>query len=546
MDEYMNNKKETWEKTKLKPLIEMHPERFETFKTDSGIKINTVYCSDPGNKVEFPGEYPYTRGIQPNMYRGKLWTMRQYAGYSTAADSNKRYKYLLGIGTSGLSAAFDLPTQLGLDSDDKLSSGEVGKVGVAIDTLYDMEVLFDGIPLDKISTSMTINAPAIVLLAMYLAVAKKKNIPYTKLRGTVQNDILKEYSARGTYIFPVKPSMRLITDIFEFCMREVPKWNTISISGYHIREAGADAVMEVAFTLADAIEYVRAAILKGLNVDDFAPQISFFFSAHNNLFEEVAKFRAARRMWARIMKEKFNAKDEKSMMMRFHTQTAGSTLTRQQVENNIVRVTIQTLAAVLGGTQSLHTNSKDEAVSLPTEESVETALRTQQIAAFESGICDTVDPLGGSYYIEHLTDEIENRAFKYIEKIEDMGGAAAAIEKGYMQNEIADSAYKYQMQVEKCEKIIVGVNKFQNEEVKNSKALVNDNVEEEQVKLLLNIKSERDNDKVKRALERVEYAAKGNENLMPYIIDAVECYSTIGEICKVLKDVFDVYKENII
>lgn len=546
MDEYMNNKKETWEKTKLKPLIEMHPERFETFKTDSGIKINTVYCSDPGNKVEFPGEYPYTRGIQPNMYRGKLWTMRQYAGYSTAADSNKRYKYLLGLGTSGLSAAFDLPTQLGLDSDDKLSSGEVGKVGVAIDTLYDMEVLFDGIPLDKISTSMTINAPAIVLLAMYLAVAKKKNIPYTKLRGTVQNDILKEYSARGTYIFPVKPSMRLITDIFEFCMREVPKWNTISISGYHIREAGADAVMEVAFTLADAIEYVRAAILKGLNVDDFAPQISFFFSAHNNLFEEVAKFRAARRMWARIMKEKFNAKNEKSMMMRFHTQTAGSTLTRQQVENNIVRVTIQTLAAVLGGTQSLHTNSKDEAVSLPTEESVETALRTQQIAAFESGICDTVDPLGGSYYIEHLTDEIENRAFKYIEKIEDMGGAAAAIEKGYMQNEIADSAYKYQMQVEKCEKIIVGVNKFQNEEVKNSKALVNDNVEEEQVKLLLNIKSERDNDKVKRALERVEYAAKGNENLMPYIIDAVECYSTIGEICKVLKDVFDVYKENII
>ena len=546
MDEYMNNKKETWEKTKLKPLIEMHPERFETFKTDSGIKINTVYCSDPGNKVEFPGEYPYTRGIQPNMYRGKLWTMRQYAGYSTAADSNKRYKYLLGLGTSGLSAAFDLPTQLGLDSDDKLSSGEVGKVGVAIDTLYDMEVLFDGIPLDKISTSMTINAPAIVLLAMYLAVAKKKNIPYTKLRGTVQNDILKEYSARGTYIFPVKPSMRLITDIFEFCMREVPKWNTISISGYHIREAGADAVMEVAFTLADAIEYVRAAILKGLNVDDFAPQISFFFSAHNNLFEEVAKFRAARRMWARIMKEKFNAKDEKSMMMRFHTQTAGSTLTRQQVENNIVRVTIQTLAAVLGGTQSLHTNSKDEAVSLPSEESVETALRTQQIAAFESGICDTVDPLGGSYYIEHLTDEIENRAFKYIEKIEDMGGAAAAIEKGYMQNEIADSAYKYQMQVEKCEKIIVGVNKFQNEEVKNSKALVNDNVEEEQVKLLLNIKSERDNDKVKRALERVEYAAKGNENLMPYIIDAVECYSTIGEICKVLKDVFDVYKENII
>lgn len=546
MDEYMNNKKETWEKTKLKPLIEMHPERFETFKTDSGIKINTVYCSDPGNKVEFPGEYPYTRGIQPNMYRGKLWTMRQYAGYSTAADSNKRYKYLLGLGTSGLSAAFDLPTQLGLDSDDKLSSGEVGKVGVAIDTLYDMEVLFDGIPLDKISTSMTINAPAIVLLAMYLAVAKKKNIPYTKLRGTVQNDILKEYSARGTYIFPVKPSMRLITDIFEFCMREVPKWNTISISGYHIREAGADAVMEVAFTLADAIEYVRAAILKGLNVDDFAPQISFFFSAHNNLFEEVAKFRAARRMWARIMKEKFNAKNEKSMMMRFHTQTAGSTLTRQQVENNIVRVTIQTLAAVLGGTQSLHTNSKDEAVSLPTEESVETALRTQQIAAFESGICDTVDPLGGSYYIEHLTDEIENRAFKYIEKIEDMGGAAAAIEKGYMQNEIADSAYKYQIQVEKCEKIIVGVNKFQNEEVKNSKALVNDNVEEEQVKLLLNIKSERDNDKVKRALERVEYAAKGNENLMPYIIDAVECYSTIGEICKVLKDVFDVYKENII
>ena len=546
MDEYMNNKKEIWEKTKLKPLIEKHPERFETFKTDSGIKINTVYCSDSKSVQVLPGEYPYTRGIQPNMYRGRLWTMRQYAGYSTAAESNKRYKYLLNLGTSGLSAAFDLPTQLGLDSDDKLSAGEVGKVGVAIDTLYDMEVLFEGIPLDKISTSMTINAPSIVLLAMYLAAAKKKNIPYSKLRGTVQNDILKEYSARGTYIFPVKPSMRLITDIFEFCMREVPLWNTISISGYHIREAGADAVMEVAFTLADAIEYVRAAILRGLNVDDFAPQISFFFSAHNNLFEEVAKFRAARRMWAKIMKEKFNAKKEKSMMMRFHTQTAGSTLTRQQIENNIIRVTIQTLAAVLGGTQSLHTNSKDEAVSLPTEDSVETALRTQQIAAFESGICDTVDPLGGSYYIEYLTDEIENRAYKYIEKIEEMGGAAAAIEKGYIQNEIADSAYKYQMQIEKCEKIIVGVNKFKTDDVIKNIAPVNDNVEEEQVRLLLKIKSERDNVRVKKALESIKYAAEGSENLMPYIIDAVECYSTIGEVCRVLKDVFGVYKEIII
>lgn len=544
MDEHMKNKKEIWERTKLKPLIEKHPERFETFKTDSGIGIDSVYCGE--GDEELPGDYPYTRGIQPNMYRGRFWTMRQYAGYSTAKESNKRYKYLLSIGSSGLSAAFDLPTQLGLDSDDNLSIGEVGKVGVAVDTLYDMEMLFDGIPLDKISTSMTINAPSIILLAMYLAAAKKKNIPYAKLRGTVQNDILKEYSARGTYIFPIKPSMRLINDIFEYCMINVPQWNTISISGYHIREAGADAVMEVAFTLADAIEYVRGAVLKGLNVDDFAPQISFFFSAHNNLFEEVAKFRAARRMWAKIMKEKFNAKKEKSMTMRFHTQTAGSTLTRQQIDNNIIRVTIQTLAAVLGGTQSLHTNSKDEAVSLPEEDSVETALRTQQIAAFESGLCDTADPLGGSYYIEYLTDEIEKRANEYIEKIEDMGGAAAAVENGYIQNEIADSAYRYQMQIEKCQKIIVGVNKFQTDDVINSKAVVNDNVEKEQIKFLLKIKSERDNEKVKKALDAVKCAAGGSENLMPYIIDAVECYSTIGEICRVLKDVFGVYKENII
>lgn len=546
MDEYIKNKKEIWEKTKLEPLIEKHPERFETFKTDSEIKIDTVYCGGGEGDQELPGDFPYTRGIQPNMYRGRLWTMRQYAGYSTAKESNKRYKYLLSIGTSGLSAAFDLPTQLGLDSDDNLSIGEVGKVGVAIDTLYDMEMLFDGIPLDKISTSMTINAPSIILLSMYLVAAKKKNIPYAKLRGTVQNDILKEYSARGTYIFPIKPSMRLINDIFEYCMINMPQWNTISISGYHIREAGADAVMEVAFTLADAIEYVRAAVLKGLNVDDFAPQISFFFSANNNLFEEVAKFRAARRMWAKIMKEKFNAKKEKSMTMRFHTQTAGSTLTRQQIDNNIIRVTIQTLAAVLGGTQSLHTNSKDEAVSLPAEDSVETALRTQQIAAFESGICDTADPLGGSYYIEYLTDEIEKRAYEYIEKIEEMGGAAVAVENGYIQNEIADSAYRYQMQIEKCQKIIVGVNKFQTDDVINSKAVVNDNVEEEQIKLLLKIKSERDNEKVKKALDVVKCAAGGSENLMPYIIDAVECYSTIGEICRVLKDVFGVYKENII
>lgn len=546
MDEHMKNKKEIWEKIKLKPLIEKHPERSETFKTDSGIEIDTVYCGEDEGDEELPGDFPYTRGIQPNMYRGRFWTMRQYAGYSTAKESNKRYKYLLSIGTSGLSAAFDLPTQLGLDSDDNLSISEVGKVGVAVDTLYDMEMLFDGIPLDKISTSMTINAPSIILLSMYLVAAKKKNIPYSKLRGTVQNDILKEYSARGTYIFPIKPSMRLINDIFEYCMINVPQWNTISISGYHIREAGADAVMEVAFTLADAIEYVRTAVLKGLNVDDFAPQISFFFSAHNNLFEEVAKFRAARRMWSKIMKEKFNAKKEKSMTMRFHTQTAGSTLTRQQIDNNIIRVTIQTLAAVLGGTQSLHTNSKDEAVSLPAEDSVETALRTQQIVAFESGICDTVDPLGGSYYIEYLTDEIEKRAYKYIEKIEEMGGAAAAVENGYIQNEIADSSYRYQMQIEKCEKIIVGVNKFQTDDAINNKASVNDNVEEEQIKLLWKIKSERDNEKVKKTLDAVKCAARGSENLMPYMIDAVECYSTIGEICRALKDVFGVYKENII
>ncbi|EYE87932.1 methylmalonyl-CoA mutase [Fervidicella metallireducens AeB] len=544
--------KRKWEEKKLRPTIEKAQERKKEFRTTSDITVNTVYTpkdveNTTFNELGFPGEYPFTRGIQPNMYRGKFWTMRQYAGYSTAEESNKRYKYLLNQGTTGLSVAFDLPTQVGLDSDSGLSLGEVGKVGVAIDSLYDMEVLFDGIPLDKISTSMTINAPSIVLLAMYLAVAKKQGVPFENLRGTIQNDILKEYAARGTYIFPVKPSLRLITDIFEYCSKNVPKWNTISISGYHIREAGATAVQELAFTFANAIEYVRAAINKGLDVDDFAPQLSFFFNAHNNLFEEVAKFRAARRVWAKIMKEWFGAKKEKSMMLRFHTQTAGCTLTAQQIDNNIVRVTLQTLAAVLGGTQSLHTNSRDEALALPTEESVRIALRTQQIVAYESGVCDTVDPLGGSFYIESLTNEIERKVFEYINKIEEMGGAAKAIEVGYIQKEISDSAYKYQREIEDGEKIVVGVNKFQiQEHAKKDILKVSREAEENQKTLLKKIKKDRDNEKVKESLEKLRNAASTDENLMPYVLDAVLNYATLGEICGVLRDVFGEYRQTIV
>jgi len=469
--------------------------------------------------------------------------MRQYSGFATAKESNERYKFLLSQGQKGLSIAFDLPTQIGYDSDDSISEGEVGKVGVAIDTLRDMEVLFDGIPLDKISTSMTINAPASVLLAMYIVVAEKQGVSMDKLKGTIQNDILKEYAARGTYIFPPQQSMRIITDIFEFASQKMPVFNTISISGYHIREAGSTAAQEVAFTLANGIAYVEAAIKSGLDVDEFAPRLSFFFNAHNDLFEEVAKFRAARRLWAKIMKERFGTKNPKSMMLRFHTQTGGSTLTAQQPDNNIARVTIQTLAAVLGGTQSLHTNSKDEALALPSTESVQIALRTQQIVAHESGVCDTVDPFAGSYYVESLTDKIQNLAEGYIAKIDTLGGAVKAIETGYIQKEIADSAYKYQQQIESDEKIVVGVNKFQVDEPPVEGLLsIDKTVEDSQVKSLHEHKANRDNNAIAKSLETLKSVAESNDNLMPAIIDAVRHYATLGEICNVLRDVFGEYK----
>ncbi|MGI5998900.1 MAG: acyl-CoA mutase large subunit family protein [Lutispora sp.] len=529
------------------------PERKAEFTSTSGFEVKRLYAPediadlDYNEDLSYPGEFPYTRGVQPTMYRGKLWTMRQYAGFATAEESNKRYKYLLEQGQTGLSVAFDLPTQIGYDSDHPLSEGEVGKVGVAIDSLKDMEILFDGIPLDKVSTSMTINAPASVLLAMYIAVAEKQGVTPDKLSGTIQNDILKEYIARGTYIFPTEPSMRLITNIFEYCAKHVPKWNTISISGYHIREAGSTAVQEVAFTLADGIAYVEAAIKAGLDVDEFAPRLSFFFNAHNDLLEEVAKFRAARRLWAKIMKERFNAKDPKSLMLRFHTQTGGSTLTAQQPDNNIVRVAIQTLAAVLGGTQSLHTNSRDEALALPTEDSVRIALRTQQIVAYESGVADTIDPLAGSYYVESMTNEIEKRAAEYIAKIDELGGAPKAIERGFIQQEIQDSAYKYQKEVEKGERIVVGMNKFQIEESAPKGLLrVDPVVGEMQKEKLKALRAERNNNKVEESLAALRKAAEGDENLMPYILTAVKEYATLGEICGVLREVFGEYQQSVI
>ncbi|HFD38388.1 MAG TPA: methylmalonyl-CoA mutase, partial [Anaerolineae bacterium] len=485
----------------------------------------------------------FTRGVQPTMYRGRFWTMRQYAGFGTAEETNARYKYLLEQGQTGLSVAFDLPTQIGYDSDDPLAAGEVGKVGVAISSLEDMETLFDGIPLDKVSTSMTINAPAAVLLAMYVAVAKKQGVEPRQLRGTVQNDILKEYIARGTYIFPPGPSMRLITDLFRYCHDEVPRWNTISISGYHIREAGSTAVQEVAFTLANAIAYVQAAIEAGLAVDDFAPRLSFFFNAHNNLLEEVSKFRAARRLWARIMRQRFGAQNPKSWRLRFHTQTAGSMLTAQQPENNVVRVTLQALAAVLGGTQSLHTNSRDEALSLPTEQSVQIALRTQQIIAYESGVADSIDPLAGSYLIERWTDEIERRAVEYIEKIDALGGALQAIERGYMQREIQESAYRWQQAVDRGDKVVVGVNRFQVAETLDLDLLrVDPAVGERQAARLRALRQRRDNEAVSAALSRLEAGARGDDNLLPLILDAVEKYATLGEICGVLRGVFGEYQ----
>lgn len=530
-----------------------YPERKKQFTTGSNAPIKRLYSPLDIDKLDYardlgvPGSYPFTRGVQNTMYRGKFWTMRQYAGFSTAEESNKRYKYLLEQGTTGLSVAFDLPTQIGYDSDHPLSQGEVGKVGVAIDSLADMEVLFDGIPLDKVSTSMTINAPASVLLAMYIAVAEKQGVTPDKLNGTIQNDILKEYVARGTYIFPPEPSMRLITDIFEYCSMHVPNWNTISISGYHIREAGATAAQEVAFTLADGIAYVDAAIKAGLDVDEFAPRLSFFFNAHNDLFEEVAKFRAARRLWAKIMKERFHAKNPKSWMLRFHTQTGGSTLTAQQPDNNIVRVAIQALAAVLGGTQSLHTNSRDEALALPTEESVRIALRTQQIIAYESGVTETIDPLAGSYYVENLTNRIEDEAATYIQKIDDLGGAVKAIEQGYIQQEIQDSAYSYQMDVESKNRVVVGMNMFQIEEAAPKGLLkVDPSVGERQKAKIQELKNKRNIDSVKTSLAALETAAKGNDNLMPFILDAVKSYATLGEICDTLRSIFGEYQQKVI
>jgi len=542
--------KQEWEERTLKPVLARFPERRGRFETLSGIPLDRVYAPagvrvDYLNDLGFPGEYPFTRGVQPTMYRGRLWTMRQYAGYATAEESNARYKYLLEQGQTGLSVAFDLPTQLGYDADDPMAEGEVGKVGVSISSLDDMRVLFDGIPLDKVSTSMTINAPAAILLAMYVAVAREQGVEPRVLRGTVQNDILKEYVARGTYIFPPRPSMRLVTDLFRYCAAEIPKWNTISISGYHIREAGSTAVQEVAFTLANGIAYVQAAIDAGLDVDTFAPRLSFFFNAHNDFLEEVAKFRAARRLWARIMRERFGARNPRSWRLRFHAQTAGSALTAQQPEVNVVRVTLQALAAVLGGAQSLHTNSRDEALWLPTEESVRIALRTQQIIAHESGVANTVDPLGGSYVIEYLTHEIERRAQAYIDKIDAMGGALAAVERGYIQQEIADAAYRYQQAVERGEQIVVGVNAYQieEEEADLERLVVDPAVEVRQRERLVALRARRDAERASAALSRIEAAARSaDEPLMPLFIYAVEADCTLGEICGVLRQVWGEYR----
>lgn len=512
--------------------------------TDSGIEIKPLYNSSSETPAD-PGCFPYTRGVRSDMYLGKPWTMRQYAGFSTAEESNKRYRFLLEQGVTGLSVAFDLPTQIGYDSDHVMSEGEVGKVGVAIDTLNDMEALFSGIQLENVSTSMTINSTASILLCMYIALAKKQGANLTKLTGTVQNDILKEYAARGTYIYPPGPSMRIITDMFEYCTKEVPKWNTISISGYHIREAGSSAVQELAFTLANGKEYVKAAINKGLDVDVFGQRLSFFFNSHNNFFEEVAKFRAARTMWAQIMKD-LGAKEPKAQMLRFHTQTGGSTLTAQQSENNVVRVTMQALAAVLGGTQSLHTNGFDEALALPTEKSAELALRTQQIIAFESGVTQTVDPLGGSYFIEELTNEMELKANKYLAQIEKMGGAVSAIEKGFYQKEISDAAYTYQKQIESNEKIIIGVNRFTKPETFNSDGLIkiNENIRQGQIEKILKNKLLRNNEIVQSSLTSLKHSAKEGTNLMPFILDCVENYATLGEISDALREIFGEYQQN--
>lgn len=546
-----------WQNNVLARVLDRNPERQEVFSTPSGSEIKRLYTpgdSDSGvepetfgEKIGFPGCYPFTRGVQPTMYRGRLWTMRQYAGFGTAAESNRRYRYLLEHGQTGLSVAFDLPTQIGMDSDDPMSAGEVGKVGVAIDTLADMEVLFDDIPLDRVTTSMTINSPAMVLLAMYIAVAEKRNIPASELGGTIQNDILKEYVARGTYIFPPRPSMRLITDIFEHCTRHVPKWNTISISGYHLREAGCTASQEVAFTLADGIAYVEAAIKAGLDVDAFASRLSFFFNVHNNFIEEVAKFRAARRIWAGIMRNRFGAKNPKSWMLRFHSQTAGSTLTAQQPENNAIRVAIQTLAAVAGGTQSLHTNSRDEALGLPTEDSVRLALRTQQIVGYESGLADTIDPLGGSWAVEAETDRIEREVTGYIDEVDRLGGMVAAIENGFVQKQIQDAAYRYGREIDDGVRKIVGLNCFTTQNESDPEILeINPETEASQIRSLESVKARRDGNAVLAALEDVRKAAESGENLFPAVGDAVNVYASLGEICGVLRGVFGEYREEVV
>jgi methylmalonyl-CoA mutase N-terminal domain/subunit len=538
-----------WEENELQKSLQRFPERRQRFTNHGGEEVPRLALPDEidenyCNKLGFPGQYPYTRGVQPTMYRGRLWTMRQYAGFSTAAETNQRFRYLLDQGTTGLSVAFDLPTQIGYDSDDALSMGEVGRVGVAIDSLADMEILFDSIPLDTVSTSMTINAPAAILLAMYVAVAEKQGVAAEKLQGTIQNDVLKEYVARGTYIFPPKPSLRLVTDIFQWCTAQTPLFNTISISGYHIREAGSTAVQEVAFTLANGITYVETALAAGLSVDGFAGRLAFFFNASSDFLEEIAKFRAARRLWARIMKERFKAQKPASLMLRFHTQTAGNTLTAQQVDNNIVRVTLQALAAVLGGTQSLHTNSKDEALSLPTEESVRTALRTQQIIAHESGVASTVDPLAGSYFIEEMTDRIERQAEELIARVEDRGGVVACIEEGFIQRQIENSAYEYQQEIENNERLIAGVNAFQEtEQLKPELLRVDPAVELAQIARLTAVRKNRNNRKVALILKELAAAARTEANLLPPILAAVREYATLGEICSVLRQEFGEYRD---
>lgn len=547
----LQEKKQAWNQ-KVEAKLGKAPESKKVFKTDSNIEVERLYTPVEVSGLSYErdlglsGEYPYTRGVQPTMYRGRLWTMRQYAGFGSAEETNKRFKYLLQQGQTGLSIAFDLPTQIGYDSDHPLARSEVGKVGVAVDSLRDMEILFDGIPLDKVSTSMTINSPAAVILAMYIAMAEKQGLSTEQLNGTIQNDILKEYVARGTYIFPPQPSMRLITDIFAYCAQNVPNWNTISISGYHIREAGSTAVQEIAFTLADGVAYVEAAIKAGLSVDDFAPRLSFFFNAHLNFLEEVAKFRAGRRIWARIMQERFQAKDPRSLMLRFHTQTAGCTLTAQQPDVNIVRVAFQALSAVLGGTQSLHTNSRDEALALPSELSVLIALRTQQVIGYEIGVTETVDPLGGSYFVEALTDSIEREAMVYINKIDEMGGAVAAIEKGFMQREIQQSAYTYQRQVESGERTVVGVNKFISDtEMPKDLLRVNPEVAGRQVTKLKNLQENRDQQQVAEVLQRLRLVSQTEENIMPAIIEAVKAYATLGEICGILREVYGEYQQQV-